>query len=102
MLRNLAPPCVTTTNWKTLTVHLPACGGTARLSEGLPERWTDLQEVWRPREQPRRFSRKRVCLLTVCWQQASGYHRCSIGSIAEERTVAIKGKAAIAATHNSR
>ncbi|MBT1513915.1 hypothetical protein KIP88_25810 [Bradyrhizobium sp. SRL28] len=48
MLRNLTPR--DTDDWKTLTVHLPACGGTAKLSEGLPERWTDLQEVWRPRE----------------------------------------------------
>ena len=35
------------TDWATLVVHLPVCGGTARLSEGLPERWTDLEEVWR-------------------------------------------------------
>ncbi|UPK00700.1 hypothetical protein [Bradyrhizobium sp. 170] len=48
MLRNLTPR--DTQDWKTLTVHLPVCGGIAKLSEGLPERWTDLQEVWRPRE----------------------------------------------------
>jgi hypothetical protein len=49
MLRNLTPR--DTKDWETLTVHLPACNGIARLSEGLPERWTDLQEVWRaPRE----------------------------------------------------
>ena len=48
MLRNLTPR--DTKDWKTLSVHLPACDGTARLSEGLPERWTDLQQVWRPRE----------------------------------------------------
>jgi hypothetical protein len=48
MLRNLTPR--DTKDWQTLTVHLPACGGTAKLSEGLPEQWTDLQQVWRPRE----------------------------------------------------
>jgi hypothetical protein len=48
MLRNLTPR--DTNDWKTLTVHLPVCDGTAKLSEGLPERWTDLQEVWRPRQ----------------------------------------------------
>jgi hypothetical protein len=49
MLRNLTPR--DTKDWETLTVHLPACDGTAKLSEGLPERWTNLQEVWRaPRE----------------------------------------------------
>jgi hypothetical protein len=30
-----------------LVVHLPVCGGTAKLTEALPERWTDLEEVWR-------------------------------------------------------
>jgi hypothetical protein len=30
-------------------VHLPVCGGTARMSEGMPERWTDLEEVWKAR-----------------------------------------------------
>jgi hypothetical protein len=30
-----------------LVVHLPVCGGTAKLTEALPERWTDLKEVWR-------------------------------------------------------
>ena len=45
MLRNLTPR--DTKDWETLTVHLPACDGIAKLSEGLPERWTDLQEVWR-------------------------------------------------------
>ncbi|MCK1511550.1 hypothetical protein IVB22_02970 [Bradyrhizobium sp. 190] len=44
MLRNLTPR--ETKDWETLRVHLPACGGTARLSEGFPERWTDLQSVW--------------------------------------------------------
>ncbi|MCA6113404.1 hypothetical protein J6524_00460 [Bradyrhizobium sp. WSM 1738] len=49
ILRNLTPR--DTADWATLTVHLPPCDGTAKLSEGLPERWTDLQQVWRaPRE----------------------------------------------------
>ena len=49
MLRNLTPR--DTKDWETLRVHLPACDGTAKLSEGLPERWTGLQLVWRaPRE----------------------------------------------------
>jgi hypothetical protein len=29
-----------------LVVHLPTCGGTASLTEGLPERSTRLEEVW--------------------------------------------------------
>ncbi|CAL77083.1 hypothetical protein; putative signal peptide [Bradyrhizobium sp. ORS 278] len=29
-----------------LVVHLPVCGGTAVLTEGLPERRTNLEEVW--------------------------------------------------------
>ncbi|WP_257165758.1 hypothetical protein [Bradyrhizobium sp. SRS-191] len=29
-----------------LVVHLPVCGGTAMLTEGLPERSTKLEEVW--------------------------------------------------------
>ena len=49
VLRNLTPRDETP-DWKTLTVHLPACGGIATLSEGRPERSIDLQEVWRPRE----------------------------------------------------
>jgi hypothetical protein len=35
------------TDGATLVVHLPVCGGTARMSEGFPEHWTDLEEVWR-------------------------------------------------------
>jgi hypothetical protein len=30
-----------------LVVHLPVCGGTAKVTEALPERWTDLKKVWR-------------------------------------------------------
>jgi hypothetical protein len=49
MLRNLTPR--ETSDWATMVVHLPVCDGTAKLSEGLPERWTDLEQVWRaPRE----------------------------------------------------
>ncbi|MGJ5178996.1 hypothetical protein ACQR16_13100 [Bradyrhizobium oligotrophicum] len=29
-----------------LVVHLPVCGGTAMLTEGLPERSTKLEEIW--------------------------------------------------------
>ncbi|WP_316185128.1 hypothetical protein [Bradyrhizobium sp. SZCCHNRI1003] len=29
-----------------LVVHLPVCGGTAVLTEGLPERSTNLEQVW--------------------------------------------------------
>lgn len=49
ILRNLTPR--ETADWATLVVHLPACDGTARLSEGLPERWTDLEQVWRGRRE---------------------------------------------------
>ena len=49
VLRNLTPRDETP-DWKTLTVHLPACGGFATLSEGRPERSITLQEVWRPRQ----------------------------------------------------
>jgi hypothetical protein len=48
VLRNLTPRDETP-DWRTLTVHLPACGGFATLSEGRPERSITLQEVWRPR-----------------------------------------------------
>jgi hypothetical protein len=37
----------TSADWATLVVYLPVCGGTARMSEGKPERWTDLEKVWK-------------------------------------------------------
>jgi hypothetical protein len=46
ILRNLtprAPPADSTS----LVVHLPVCGGTVKLTEGLPEHSTDLEQVWR-------------------------------------------------------
>jgi hypothetical protein len=45
LLRNLTPR--ETSDWATLVVHLPVCGGTAKLSEGMPEKWTDLEQVWK-------------------------------------------------------
>ena len=46
LLRNLTPR-EGLVDSASLVVHLPVCGGTAKLTEGLPERWTDLEEVWR-------------------------------------------------------
>lgn len=46
LLRNLTPR-EGLADWASLVVHLPVCGGTAKLTEGLPEHWTDLEEVWR-------------------------------------------------------
>ena len=46
LLRNLTPRQGLADS-ASLVVHLPVCGGTAKLTEGLPERWTDLEEVWR-------------------------------------------------------
>jgi len=46
LLRNLTPR-EGVADSASLVVHLPVCGGTAKLTEGLPERWTDLEEVWR-------------------------------------------------------
>jgi hypothetical protein len=46
LLRNLTPRQGVADS-ASLVVHLPVCGGTAKLTEGLPERWTDLEEVWR-------------------------------------------------------
>ena len=45
LLRNLTRR--ETADWGTLVVYLPVCGGTARMSEGRPERWTDLEKVWK-------------------------------------------------------
>ena len=49
VLRNFTPRD-DTPDWKTLTVHLPACGGKVELKEGRPERTIILEEVWQPRE----------------------------------------------------
>lgn len=46
LLRNLTPRAGLADS-ASLVVHLPVCGGTAKLTEGLPEHWTDLEEVWR-------------------------------------------------------
>lgn len=46
LLRNLTPR-EGLADWASLVVHLPVCEGTAKLTEGLPEHWTDLEEVWR-------------------------------------------------------
>jgi hypothetical protein len=38
-------------DWGTLVVHLPVCGGKAILTEGRPERRTELEDVWQaPRQ----------------------------------------------------
>jgi hypothetical protein len=47
-LRNLTPR-EGVADAASLVVHLPVCGGTARLTEGLPERSTNLEQVWRAR-----------------------------------------------------
>ena len=46
LLRNLTPRQGLPDS-ASLVVQLPVCGGTARLAEGLPEHWIDLEEVWR-------------------------------------------------------
>jgi hypothetical protein len=46
ILRNLTPR-EPPADSATLVVHLPACGGTARVAEGRPEHSTDLEQVWR-------------------------------------------------------
>jgi len=48
ILRNLTPR-EGVADSASLVVHLPVCGGTAKLTEGLPERSTDLEQVWRAR-----------------------------------------------------
>jgi hypothetical protein len=45
-LRNLTPRAPPADS-ATLVVHLPVCGGTAKVAEGLPEHSTDLEQVWR-------------------------------------------------------
>jgi hypothetical protein len=46
ILRNVTPR-EGVADWATLVVHLPVCGGTVKLTEGLPERSTDLEQIWR-------------------------------------------------------
>jgi hypothetical protein len=46
LLRNLTPR-EGLKDSASLVVRLPVCGGTATLAEGLPEHWTNLEEVWR-------------------------------------------------------
>lgn len=46
LLRNLTPR-EGVADSASLVVHLPVCGGTVKLTEGQPEHWTDLEEVWR-------------------------------------------------------
>ncbi len=33
-------------DWATLRVRLPVCGGTAKITAGIPEHWIDLAQVW--------------------------------------------------------
>jgi hypothetical protein len=46
ILRNLTPR-EPPADSASLVVHLPVCGGTAKVAEGLPEHSTDLEQVWR-------------------------------------------------------
>ena len=46
ILRNLTPR-EPPADSASLVVHLPVCDGTAWLTEGLPERSTNLEQVWR-------------------------------------------------------
>jgi len=46
MLRNLTPRKPPADS-ASLVIHLPVCGGTVKLTEGLPEHSTDLEQVWR-------------------------------------------------------
>ncbi len=46
ILRNLTPR-EPPADSASLVVHLPVCGGTVKLTEGLPEHSTDLEQVWR-------------------------------------------------------
>ena len=34
-------------DWATLMVQLPVCGGTAKMTFGVPEHWFELGQVWR-------------------------------------------------------
>ena len=45
ILRNMTPR-KDVADAASLVVHLPVCGGTVILTEGLPERSTELQQVW--------------------------------------------------------
>lgn len=46
LIRNVTPR-EQPKDWATLVIHLPVCGGMVRMTEGLPEHSTDLQQVWR-------------------------------------------------------
>ena len=46
LIRNVTPR-EEADDWATQVVHLPVCGGMARMSEGRPEKTTDLEQVWR-------------------------------------------------------
>ena len=46
ILRNLTPRQELTDSMS-LVVHLPVCGGIVKLTEGMPERSTNLEQVWR-------------------------------------------------------
>src|ERR1700716_1512760 len=46
ILRNLTPRQELTDSMS-LVVHLPVCGGIVRLTEGMPECSTNLEQVWR-------------------------------------------------------
>jgi len=46
LIRNLTPR-EQPADWATLVVHLPVCGGIVRMTEGMPEKSTDLEQVWR-------------------------------------------------------
>ena len=48
VMRNLTPRDQPA-DWATLVVHLPVCGGIVKLTEGMPEHSTDLEEVWKAR-----------------------------------------------------
>jgi hypothetical protein len=46
-LLNLTDRGVQEPRWKTLKIRIPVCGGTARISLGIPEHWQDLYDVYR-------------------------------------------------------
>ena len=48
VMRNITPRDQPA-DWATLVVHLPVCGGIVKLTEGMPEHSTDLEEVWKAR-----------------------------------------------------
>jgi hypothetical protein len=46
LIRNLTPR-EQPADWATLVIHLPVCGGIVKMTEGMPEKSTDLEQVWR-------------------------------------------------------